>query len=155
VTRDYAFDIDRGPSGKGAPLLSVYGGKLTTYRRLAEHALGKLGRDVPMGPAWTKTAPLPGGEGPAPDASFLPEKQAARLRSAYGARLARLLGDAKNAADLGEDFGFGLTAREADFLIETEWARSAADILDRRSKLGLMVSEAQRQRLEAYVKSRL
>jgi glycerol-3-phosphate dehydrogenase len=138
VTRDYVLDLD-APAGS-AKLLSVFGGKITTYRRLAEHALEKLGI---AGPSWTATKPLPGGDIADGDfdrwcAAFqlrhphLPPAQARRLARAYGTRADRIA-----AAPPGRDFGAGLTQAEIDYLIAEEFAQSPEDILYRRSKLGL------------------
>ncbi len=160
VTRDYAFDVDDGGAG-GAPLLSVYGGKLTTYRKLAEHALEKLKPSLPsMGPAWTAGAPLPGGEmgyGGWADFvaamdeayAFVPAQTRARVLAAYGGRLPQLLGDAARLEDLGAHYGGGLYEREVAYLVDHEWARTAADILWRRSKLGLVFTPAETAALEA------
>ncbi len=160
VTRDYVFDIDPvtsgavggGADGGMAPLLSIFGGKITTYRKLAEHALDKLlprfRPSQPSRPAWTERATLPGGDLPNADfAAFLNELKAARpwlpgelarrLARAYGTRAETLLGSARGLADLGEDLGAGLHEAEAGYLIDREWAQSAEDILWRRSKIGL------------------
>ncbi len=161
VTRDYVLDID--DVGGRAVLLSVFGGKITTYRRLAEHALEKLAPYFPDSRrSWTADAPLPGGD--MADAEFdrflatlravrpfLPPALALRLARAYGTRVERLLGDARSMADLGEDFGGGLTRAEVDYLVRTEWAATADDILWRRSKLGLHVPPATRAALDAYL----
>jgi glycerol-3-phosphate dehydrogenase len=159
VTRDYVFDLDA--PGEAAPVLSIFGGKITTFRRLAEHAMEELARFFPgLKPAWTGAAPLPGGDMADFDAfladlrrrrPFLPEALAHRLARAYGTRVDRLLGDAAAMADLGEDFGAGLTAREVDYLVATEWARDADAILWRRSKLGLHAPSGTAQRVEAYL----
>jgi glycerol-3-phosphate dehydrogenase len=155
VTRDYVFNLD---TGEGiAPALSVFGGKLTTYRRLAEHALEKISGYFPkMGAAWTQDAHLPGGDFaingvPALRAdvaarySWLPPEQVARLVQAYGTRVFAVLGEAKSVVDLGQDYGAGLSGVEIDYLRKTEFAQTAEDILWRRSKLGLKMTEAQRQ----------
>ncbi|KQQ12502.1 glycerol-3-phosphate dehydrogenase [Methylobacterium sp. Leaf122] len=145
VTRDYVLELDTD----GPPVLSVFGGKITTYRRLAEHALDRLGPHLPgLKPAWTGTAPLPGGDMDGADFErflarlvaerpFLPAATARRLARAYGTRLEHLLGDAQALSDLGETFGGDLSAREVDYLVRHEWARTPDDILWRRSKLGL------------------
>jgi glycerol-3-phosphate dehydrogenase len=160
ATRDYAFDVDagRGPSG-GAPLLTIYGGKLTTFRRLAHHALRKLlphlGRSAED---WTGKASLPGGDMAGADFArfaaafrarhaFLGADLALRYARLYGTRAEALLDGARGAGDLGEDFGGGLYAREVDFLRRTEWALTAEDILWRRTKLGLFMTPAERERL--------
>ncbi|ANK13908.1 glycerol-3-phosphate dehydrogenase [Erythrobacter neustonensis] len=163
VTRDYVLDCDSGSDFAGAPVLSVYGGKITTYRKLAEHALEELAGHFPAaGRAWTSGAVLPGGDLPGGDfAAFVRAQQQARpalpadliqrLCRAYGTRIAEVLGDAKSLADLGEDFGGGLYACEVDYLVRHEWARCAEDILFRRSKLGIHVSAATRAALDAYL----
>lgn len=147
VTRDYALDLDLS----GAPLLSVLGGKLTTYRKLAEEAVDRLlpslGR---VAPAWTDGASLPGGDLPTLDpADFLTELSArhrelpqsllARWVRAYGTRTQLLTDGVRGIADLGQELAPGLFARELDYLVREEWARTADDILWRRSKLGLLV----------------
>ncbi|MBM3546726.1 MAG: glycerol-3-phosphate dehydrogenase [Alphaproteobacteria bacterium] len=146
VTRDYAFDLDLDASG-GAPLLSIFGGKITTFRKLAEHALDKLLPHLRRGErAWTKDAALPGGAIANADFDaflaeltrrhpWLPEPH--RLARAYGSEVERLIGDAKTATDLGHDFGHGFTERELEYLVTREWARMPEDVLWRRSKLGL------------------
>ena len=164
VTRDYVLDLD-APDGR-APLLSVFGGKITTFRRLAEHALDKL---TPFfsaaGPAWTRTAILPGGDLPDGDATrfatglaqsypFLPAGLARRLAGSYGTEAHAILGDAARLEDLGVAFGGGLTAREVDFLVDCEWAREPDDILWRRTKLGLAIDDAGVERLRCYLAAR-
>jgi glycerol-3-phosphate dehydrogenase len=157
VTRDYVLKLDR----EGAPLLTIYGGKITTYRRLAEDAVAQIGAALGReGAAWTANAALPGGElGGATLAGFtesfaasrpwLPLPLAARLVRAYGSAAAALLGDARRMADLGQDFGAGLTAREIAWLRAEEWARTAEDVLWRRSRLGLHMTAAQRDAVRA------
>jgi len=159
VTRDYVFDLAR-PDG-AAPLLSVFGGKITTSRRLAEHALDQL-RPV-MGftaGAWTGSAPLPGGDMPGADFDtflasvqslypWLPADLARRYARAYGTRLERVLDGARDLAALGEHLGDGLYEAEVDYLVRNEWARTDGDILWRRSKLGLHVSGQTAARLRA------
>jgi D-erythritol 1-phosphate dehydrogenase len=161
VTRDYVFELD-APNDR-APVLSIFGGKITTFRKLSEHALEDLKRFFPaMKPAWTETAKLPGGDMPDADFDrflatvktrfpFLDAALAYRLSRAYGTRIADLLGTAASMADLGEDFGAGLTAAEVDYLVRHEWARSADDILWRRSKLGLHVPADSAARIDAYL----
>lgn len=153
VTRDYMFEID---TDGGAPILSVYGGKITTYRKLAEHTLEKLAPRVPIpGKPWTATAPLPGGD--MADADFagflwdagerhawLPPEMLLRLARAYGTRLDTILGDAAALDDLGKHFGGHLFERELEYLVAHEFARTAEDVLWRRSKLGMhLTAEAQ------------
>ena len=146
VTRDYVFELE---AEGGAPILSVYGGKITTYRKLAEHALEKLGKvfDMP-GEAWTAHAPLPGGDIPKGDfAAFLwsaserhdwlPPEMLLRLARAYGTRLDAVIGAARSVDDLGAHMGGNLYEAELRYLVDAEYARTADDVLWRRSKLGL------------------
>jgi glycerol-3-phosphate dehydrogenase len=155
ATRDYVLTLD-APQGEAA-LLNVFGGKITTSRRLALAALDRLGSHLPQPkgqPAgWTATSPLPGGDFPVDgfDAlvidlrrrfPFLAPATARRLARAYGTRARILLGEARDAADLGRDFGAGLTTVELRYLARTEWAREAEDVLWRRSKLGLRLNGA-------------
>ena len=164
ATRDYVFDLD--DTVAGAPLLSIFGGKITTYRRLAEAALKrlepKLGR---LAPAWTAGVPLPGGDfgvdgRPALEAAlraahpWLGEAFARRLVATYGTEAARLLDGVADEAGLGRRFGADLTEREVDWLIEKEWARTAEDILWRRTKLGLRIGPEDAAALEAHVASK-
>lgn len=166
ATRGYRFELDGGSDGT-APMVSVFGGKITTYRELSGEAIRQLEPFLPVleGADWTGTAPLPGGDFGRFDAPaltqdlaarypFLGEAQAARLIRLYGTRAATFLGQASSAADLGEAFGHGLTAAEVDYLITHEWARCAEDILWRRTKLGLHFSAAETARLEAYIAER-
>ena len=163
ITRDYVLNL----GGDARPqALSVFGGKLTTYRRLAEHALEKLAPWLPpMRPAWTDRAALPGGDLPGRDAEaftatvrqrwpFLDAAQARRMVRAYGTCIAEVLGSAQNRADLGEDFGAGLSAAEVDYLVAQEWARTAEDILWRRTKLGLVAPKGTADKLAAYLQNR-
>ncbi len=163
ATRDYVFELEQ-PRG-AAPLLSIFGGKITTYRRLAEEALEKLSDTLPgvrTGAGWTGREPLPGGafamgetERLADDLRqehpFLSPPQALRLARAYGLEARSFLGGARSRADLGRDFGAGLSEAEVRYLVAHEWARTAADVLWRRSKLGLHMSEAQRMALAAFM----
>ena len=149
ITRDYVFDLE-GDAGTPA-LLSIFGGKLTTYRRLAEHALDKLDAFLPGLPGiWTATAPLPGGDIANGDIEafvrafharhpWLPDVLARRYAQAYGSRAEAMLGDADRLTDLGCHFGGGLYAREVAFLLRHEFARTAEDVLWRRTKIGLHV----------------
>ena len=162
VTRDYRLELSAGQPA----LLSVFGGKLTTYRRLAEAVLERLhpfigGTRQP----WTDRAPLPGGDLPRGDFDsfveyvkrrwdFLPPTLAPRLARAYGTRLETILGAARNMADLGEHFGAGLTAAELDYLVASEWAVTAEDVLWRRTKLGLHMTDAQRANVERHLDGR-
>jgi len=160
VTRDYVLKLGEAEAPQ---ILSCFGGKITTYRRLAEHALEKLAPFLPaMGEPWTADAPLPGGDIADFDAflaevrgrwPFLSEATALRLARAYGTRIGRVLGGAGRPADLGEDLGGGLHAREVDYLTAQEWARTAEDILWRRSRLGLHVPPGTAERLEKHIGS--
>ncbi len=163
ATRDYLLELEAPVDG--APLLSVFGGKITTYRRLAEAAMAKLARFFPgTRGAWTAGATLPGG-GFAWDAigalqqdlyrryPFLTAATSWRLVRSYGTLAAEVLGDACNAGDLGRCFGADLTEREVDWLTRTEWARTAEDVLWRRSKLGLRVCQAEAAALDSYLDS--
>ncbi|GAA0570323.1 glycerol-3-phosphate dehydrogenase [Caenispirillum bisanense] len=164
ATRDYVIEVDG--QGDQPPLVSVFGGKITTYRKLAEAVLEKLAPAFPaMGRPWTAAAPLPGGNFAvtAVDAlvdqlraahPFLDEAWARRLVRAYGTLAGRMLKDARTAADLGEDFGATLTAREVAWLMDEEWGVAADDVLWRRSKLGLRLTPAQRDRLEDWMQAR-
>ncbi|MEZ5830551.1 MAG: glycerol-3-phosphate dehydrogenase [Dongiaceae bacterium] len=167
VTRDYIFDIDpKTPTEATPPILSVFGGKITTYRKLAEHALDKLAPFFPrMARSWTAHVPLPGGD--MPDADFEPWLASFRQRFSwlpgdlayhygrlYGTRAAELLDGAKGFGDLGEHFGGLFYAREAQFLMQTEWARSAEDILDRRTKHGLHLTAAERTAFDRWLQCR-
>lgn len=160
VTRDYVFEIDGRPDDP--PLLSIFGGKITTYRKLAEHALQRLVPWFPkMRAAWTAKRPLPGGDIRGTFANFAAELQQdypglpsdltyhyARL---YGTRARELLGSVRTCADLGHHFGGDFYEREASYLRATEWAMRAADFLDRRTKHGLHLTQTQRSDFEAYV----
>jgi glycerol-3-phosphate dehydrogenase len=163
VTRDYVLDVE-APPGE-APVLSVFGGKITTYRRLAEHALKKLEPYLgPLPVPWTGNTPLPGGDIPRGDVEafvtdvrlrwpFLDAPQARRLARAYGTRISRLLAGVNSRQDMGEEFGGGLTRVEVDFLLREEWATSAEDLYWRHSKAGLYASPAEQRRLAAYLQS--
>lgn len=163
VTRDYVLDVDGDPAARTAPLLSVFGGKITTYRKLAEHALEKLAPFFPMTPgAWTAGAVLPGGDMPGADFEAyvaelaaerpaLPRALLSRMVRAYGTRVDVLLGGARTLDDLGPDLGGGLTGAEVDYLAAHEWARTSEDILYRRSKLGLHVPPGTAQAVDAWL----
>lgn len=155
VTRDYKLELS---AGEGPAMLSVFGGKITTYRRLAESALQKLqpsiGGDTT---SWTARQSLPGGDLPRDDFDafltgverrwpFLPETLALRLSRAYGTRISDIIGSARRLEDLGQDFGAGLTQAEVTYLQQHEWAMTADDILWRRSKTGLHMTAEQRER---------
>jgi glycerol-3-phosphate dehydrogenase len=164
VTRDYVLNVEGG--GGQPALLSVFGGKITTYRRLAEHALEKLlpAMGHPTGKAWTAATPLPGGDMPGADFDaflrgfretypFLPPNLAHRLARAYGTRAARILGDASSLVGLGQDFGGGLTEAEVNYLVAHEWAHTPEDILLRRSKRTHHVPAGTAQRLADYLRA--
>ncbi len=164
ATRDYVLKVV--DQGGAAPLLNVFGGKITTYRRLAEAGLAKLAPYFPdMGGPWTAGAPLPGGDFPVDGVEtligrlrarypFLDDSFARRLVRAYGTEAGEVLGDASSLGDLGQGFGWNLTEREVRWLMTREWARSAADVLWRRTKLGLRLSEAERDALDAWMRDR-
>ena len=161
VTRDYVFDVEGG-EGR-APLLSVFGGKITTFRKLAEHALQKLAPYYPrMKGDWTRDATLPGGDIPGADFAgfqaefsrrhpYLPAPVAHHYARQYGTRAAELLDGATTLDDLGRHFGGRLYEREADFLMRTEWARSAEDVLTRRTKHHLHLSPGERDAFAAWM----
>jgi glycerol-3-phosphate dehydrogenase len=153
-----SFDARR----KRAPLLSMFGGDVTTVRRRAEQAVSRLAPFYPMTRRWTATAPLPGGdfawdrfdaevESACERWRFLTEPEAQRLVGAYGSRLAEMLGEAKNRAELGQSFGPELTEAEVRYLMTKEWARFPDDILWRRSKLGLTMPQPAREALAAFM----
>ena len=159
ATRDYVLTLD---TGAGAPVLNVFGGKITTYRRLAESALARLGAHLPVGQDWTAGVPLPGGDFPVDQVPtlvadlrarhpFLSLAQAWRLVRGYGTEAATILAGATSAADLGQAFGAGLFAREVDWLTAHEFAVTAEDILWRRTRLGLHLTPEQAAALAAYL----
>jgi glycerol-3-phosphate dehydrogenase len=153
-----AVDVRRGK----APLLTIFGGGVTTSRLRAERAVSELTPFYPMSPRWTATAPLPGGgfawarfeaevDGACERWRFLTEDQVRRLVAAYGSRLEAILGDAKSRADLGPAFGPELTGAEVHYLMAKEWARFPDDVLWRRSKLGLTMPPGDRDALAAFM----
>lgn len=165
ATRDYVLTLD-APQGS-PPLLSVFGGKITTFRRLAEAALAKLEGHLPAAakPSWTGTAPLPGGDFSRVGFTALVDETrkrhpwldaglARRLVRAYGTRAERILAGANGPADLGRVFGADLTEREVRYLMDEEWAVEPADILWRRSKLGLRLDKGQQAELGAFMAER-
>jgi glycerol-3-phosphate dehydrogenase len=165
VTRDYVLKLDDG-QGDEAPMLSIYGGKITTYRRLAEQALQELKRFFPaMKPAWTRSQPLPGGDMPRGGVASYCAQMAARFPSLdadylaavvrrHGTRAARVLRAARTTSDLGAYFGDTLYAAEIDYMVAQEWARDPDDVLWRRSKCGLHMSAAQREAVAGYMRQR-
>ena len=157
VTRDYVFELDADDGA--APILSIYGGKITTFRKLAEHALEKLSDHLPMREAWTKDASLPGGDMADFEAflkragerhSWVPPKLLRRLCRAYGTRIDRVIGTADGMDRLGEHFGGDLYEAELRYLAREEFAQSAEDVLWRRSKLGLHLPDAAASRIDAW-----
>jgi glycerol-3-phosphate dehydrogenase len=155
ITRDYTLRLDHVHNG--APVLSVFGGKITTYRRLAEQALKRLAPYFPqMKAPWTAAAPLPGSEFRSRAAAqqeifaryrALPEPVVRAVFRRHGSETPSVLGDGR----LGEDYGGGLTARELRYLLEHEWARSADDVLWRRTKCGLHMNDAQRRHVAEVI----
>ncbi len=160
VTRDYVLNIDEFTDG--APFLSVYGGKITTSRKLAEHAMQKLLKYFDeAGKDWTEKARLPGGDIDGTDFDdyferlsskygWMPAGLLRRLARAYGSRIDLLMGDAKSMDDMGEIFADNLTEREINYLRKYEWVKSADDILWRRTKLGVHMNEDQQQALKNW-----
>ena len=164
ATRDYVLDLDAG-AGR-APLLSVFGGKLTTYRKLAEHALQLVAPHLPapasgtaLPAGWTGREALPGGDFPVDGFEalvaeirarwpFLRPAHARRLARHYGTRARDILGTALSAADLGTDYGATLTEAELDHLMTREWARTATDVAWRRTKLGLRLTPGEMDALD-------
>ena len=163
VGRDYTLRLDERAGA--APLLTVYGGKITTYRRLAEDVLARLSHFFPRAPSWTADSPLPGGdfvydgietliERALRSWPFLGADQARRLVRAYGTLVFTDVFEAVHApADLGARFGADLTEAEVRYLMRKEWAETADDVLWRRSKLGLRFSDAERAALDAFMKA--
>lgn len=163
ATRDYTLKVD---TNGGAPILNIFGGKITTYRRLAQSALGKIRpyfEDV--ADDWTAGVPLPGGDFPVDgvgdlvsgletDFPFLTPMWALRLVRAYGIDTRAVLGAAKTAEDLGADFGATLTEAEVVWLMDKEYAQTAEDIVWRRNKLGLRLSDQQIAMLDAWMSAR-
>lgn len=162
VTRDYEFDLDESD---GVPLLNVYGGKITTFRKLSEHALQKLSQYFPeMGGNWTRNVPLPGGDIESADFvrfidvlrqryPWLPRTLLWHYGRLYGTRTHDLIGEAKQVKDLGRHFGNELYAAEAKYLVKNEWAQSANDVLERRTKHGVHLTEMQKNDFSDWFKS--
>jgi glycerol-3-phosphate dehydrogenase len=159
VTRDYRLVLDKRYGL--APVLTVYGGKITTFRKLAEEALAELSRFFQLHQRWTATTPLPGGGFPWDTIEdqvdralrvwpFLGEAEASRLIRAYGTRIDRVMGNAKTREDIGPFFG-PLGAAEVRYLMEHEWAQTADDVLWRRSKLGLRLAAAEKEALARFM----
>jgi glycerol-3-phosphate dehydrogenase len=158
--RDYVLALDEATGM--APLLTVYGGKITTFRVLAEAALKKLGAWLGGAAPWTSNSHLPGGDFAVGSVEefvkktcvtwpFLDDSHARRLVRSYGTRVARILGSAKCMDDLGPRFGANLTGAEVRYLMAHEWAQTAEDVLWRRSKLGLLLSRGEQDRLGSFM----
>ncbi|NNC71836.1 MAG: glycerol-3-phosphate dehydrogenase [Sphingomonadaceae bacterium] len=166
VTREYVLEMDGGDESGAPTLLSVFGGKITTARALAEDAADRIAEAAALdGSAWTREALLPGGEiggdfdaffeAVEADYPFLDWADAKRMARVYGSRIKDVIGDARSLGELGEHFGGGLTQREVDYLIAEEWAKTADDILWRRSKMGLAMDEDEQARLETWLGERV
>jgi glycerol-3-phosphate dehydrogenase len=163
ITRDYVLQLDAGRDAANAPVLSIFGGKITTYRKLAEAALAELRPFFPaMGPSWTHAAPLPGGDLPGGDRDAwlaelrqrypaLPADLLRALARRHGTRALAVLADTRSPADLGEDFGAELTEREIRYLQRDEWAVTADDVLWRRTTCGLAMTGAARARVAEFL----
>ncbi|GGE30610.1 glycerol-3-phosphate dehydrogenase [Agaricicola taiwanensis] len=160
ATRDYVLELDAS-TGR-APLLTVFGGKITTYRRLAESVLDKLADHLTVLAPWTHEAALPGGHFPhdnidalvaalAHKYPFLTDRDVTRMARAYGTDAFTMLGEARNETDMGKAFGAGLTEREVRYLMTREWALTATDVIWRRSKLGLRMSLDDVQALDRWM----
>lgn len=162
ASRDYHIRLT--DEGGRAPLVTIYGGKITTFRRLAEQVVAELARYLELqGHAWTDHTPLPGGDFAINDRSamvsrltgdypFLSPRDARRMLAAYGTRAWQMLGDARNPGDLGRSFGAGLTEVEVRWMMTREWARTAEDVVWRRSKCGLRLTGAEIAALDAWMK---
>jgi glycerol-3-phosphate dehydrogenase len=162
VTRDYVLKVDH--QNHKAPLLTVFGGKITTYRRLAEEAMESLHPFFPgLKPDWTATETLPGGD----VAHFNAYRDEMHARyplgrelvegivRRHGSRAPRVLGEAAKVEALGRNFGAGLTQREIEYFVTQEWAETAEDVLWRRTKCGLHLDAAQRAEVDAFLKQRV
>ncbi|MDI1295929.1 MAG: glycerol-3-phosphate dehydrogenase [bacterium] len=163
ATRGYTLDLETGGVGQ-APMLTIFGGKITTYRHLAAEAVAMLKPHLAtlVGPDWTATAPLPGGDFPitgladltadlARDYPFLDPAWVDRIARAYGRCARTWLGAARDLSDLGIHFGHGLTQAEVRYLMNREWAQTSQDIIWRRTKLGLRLDAAQIARLDTWL----
>lgn len=160
VTRDYVFDLDET---EGAALLNVFGGKITTFRKLSEHALQRIAKLFPsMGPDWTRSATLPGGD--IPDADYVQFLDSLRQKYAwlprslldhygrlYGSITGQIIGQVQSLKGLGQHFGANLYEAEVRYLVENEWAQTAEDILSRRTKEGLRLNDEEKAKLEAWL----
>jgi glycerol-3-phosphate dehydrogenase len=166
VTRDYHLLLDTGGEPGAAPLLSVFGGKITTYRKLAEQAMEKLSGRFPGKPAWTHAEPLPGGD--LGGRTFrgllldyrrrhprLPKVWLTRVLRRHGALAGEIIGDASEERALGTNFGGGLYERELEYLVRNEWAREAEDVLWRRTKCGLHMTAAEKIQVRAWLAAKV
>ncbi|MBA83973.1 MAG: glycerol-3-phosphate dehydrogenase [Rhodobacteraceae bacterium] len=163
ATRDYVLKLDRS----GAPLVSVFGGKITSYRKLSEQAVNRLAPwFAQMGPGWTARVPLAGGDFPVAETAqrladlqaalpFLPPAQVQRLFRCYGTEVQQVLGHPRGLDDLGRDFGAGLFEPELRWLIAHEFARSAQDVVWRRTRLGLHLTQDQIAQIDAWMQDHL
>jgi glycerol-3-phosphate dehydrogenase len=165
ATRDYALELD----DDGPPLVTIFGGKITTYRKLAEHVLDKLEPALPViakRRGWTGRSPLPGGAFRPAEVEaevealrlrhpFLGDGEALRLTRAYGLRAGEVLGEARDRQALGRDFGAGLSEREVEYLMRSEWAECAEDVVWRRTKLGLRMTADEIAALDRFIAGRL
>ncbi|GMN02901.1 glycerol-3-phosphate dehydrogenase [Erythrobacter sp. MTPC3] len=162
VTRDYVFELDNGSGESAPPILSIFGGKITTYRKLAEHAAENL--ELP-GEAWTANSALPGGDFPVEEFEarlaqlirqfdWFPAYGMRRLFRAYGTRVPALIGDARGLNDLGQHMGGDLYERELEYLATHEFARTAKDVLWRRSKLELHLDQEAKARVDRWFNAR-
>jgi glycerol-3-phosphate dehydrogenase len=162
VTRDYHLLLDKGAWPDDPPLLSVFGGKITTYRKLAEQAMAQLAWRFPGKSAWTHTEALPGGE--MDGRTFrgllldfrrrhprLPKMWLTRVLRRHGSLADEIIGDGQVERDLGRHFGGGLYERELDYLVRNEWVREAEDVLWRRTKCGLHMSAAEKTAVRDYL----
>ena len=163
ATRDYTLKVD---TSTGAPMLNIFGGKITTYRRLAESAMEKVSAQLGLADRkWTAGVPLPGGDFAVDGVArlvadlktsypFLTDFWALRLVRAYGTEAVDVLGTAKDADDLGRDFGATLTEAEINWLMTHEYARTAEDVVWRRNRLGLRLSAKQTQEIDDWMAQR-
>ena len=163
ATRDYVLKLE--DNSDGAPLLNIFGGKITTYRKLAEAAISEISKFFPdLKEPWTANSSLPGGDFPVQDVaklikklrsdfSFLTEIRARRLIRSYGLNAWEILKGCRDLEDLGERFGEILTQREVDYLRENEFASEVDDIIWRRTKLGLRMSEKDKKQLSIYLQT--
>ncbi len=164
ATREYVLALDES---RGAPVLNIFGGKITTYRRLAENAMAKIGTVFPdLKDDWTAGVPLPGGDFPVDAVEdqigqlrdqyrFLDERWARRLFRAYGTHAMQVLGEAGEAEELGQNFGSNLTQAEVVWMMDKEYARTAEDVVWRRSKLGLRMSAKEIAALDLWMDNRI